>query len=628
MKVQMGLLYLDNRPTTQNDLEALLGEYSGATAETSGDYLAGPLLIAYRGDRITKEDDYETQPFQYGSYIVTFDGRLDNRDDLAGRLRVECGRMSDVHLVARAIHEYGEQIIREFIGEFALTACCKQNRTITFARSTCGVRPLYYLIESKKLVWSSDFAHLVHVSDAQLTVNEDYIFEYLLSLPNTTHTPLKMVKVVPPNTLMRIDRGVVVQEYELWHPEENQFNARSDEEYEECCREKVAEAVRVRLRAKHPIFSELSGGLDSSTIVLTADQVLRDRGDAPGTLKTISCVYEESKSCDESSFIRQVEKHRGAQSIYVREADLAVTLGLRQKQFTGLPNPLHCYPGRLSTYAAIMRAHSGSLLLSGSGGDHLFWSIPAGAPLIADHIRQGKFVEMHRECIRWSSFLASPYVSLLMAEALPRAFPKALSYEPNKPVIPSWIPERHRKRLARRRWDVEALQDRRFSASTNAQRHAVALLFSLLAAGHYQEYRSIFVSHPFTHRPLINFCLSVPLRQLVRDGQTRSLMRRAFRNLLPPRIANRKGKAGIDEAFVRAVRRDWDDIGDLRNWELHKRGLMNPEQLLPELDKARLGYCDGLALLIRVFSIERWLRSLSCVGKSSQMTNAEFTGVA
>jgi hypothetical protein len=135
-------------------------------------------------------------------------------------------------------------------------------------------------------------------------------------------------------------------------------------------------------------------------------------------------------------------------------------------------------------------------------------------------------------------------------------------------------------------------------------------LLSQTSAGYFCEYHEIYFTHPFTHRPLIEFCLGVPLSQLLLNAQPRSLMRRSFRNLLPSKITARASKGLVDEALARAVQREWSSVGDLRRWELCDRGFVDSKCFLDSLNKIRLGRRLTNEHVIRAFSIERWLRSL------------------
>src|ERR1700694_2929364 len=111
MKLQLGLLYTDGRPATQDDLSNLLGESAHTRAETSGETLDGSLVMAYRGDRLTDEEHSEVQPLCHESYVLTFDGRLDNREELAKRLGFpHLDAIPDPVLVLKYYEAFGESV--------------------------------------------------------------------------------------------------------------------------------------------------------------------------------------------------------------------------------------------------------------------------------------------------------------------------------------------------------------------------------------------------------------------------------------------------------------------------------------------------------------------------------------
>jgi asparagine synthase (glutamine-hydrolysing) len=617
MKLQLGLLHLDQRLATPCDSEQLLGELGKRPAETAGEIADGSLLMAYRGDRITPEEDSEIQPLRLGPYILTWDGRLDNREELADRIGLRnLESTSDPAIVLKAYEIVGDDIFTEIVGEFALVLWCSKTKSLHFARSACGARTLYYVIGRDTLTWSSDFAHLVRVTGVDLAVNDNYVIEYLFSQPDAKSTPLAKVDVVPPNHLVHFKEGRLTHTRELWNPTcIPALLYRTDGEYEEHLREMIEEAVRVRLRAKHPVFAELSGGLDSSTIVLMADQILRSQNRSPDDLQTTSCVYEQSETCDERPFIRAVEEKRGADTLLVHEQDQRITLGLDDPQFTGVPNALHCFPGRYQTVAALMRPYNARVLLTGRGGDHLFWSEVDGTPIVADALRKANLLKAHSECRTWSSAANAPYYELLLGGALPLAleslFPGSSRYK--QPKIPTWLhPKRQRHSLSTNS-AFDAYTTWRGAPSRRAQVFFLEHMFRYLGSGFLQEYDDLYFSHPYSHRPLVELCLATPVSQFLRDGQTRSLMRRALHELLPGKIAKRASKGLLDEGITRALKREWHSVLGVVHWQVCDREYVTHARLMAALNQARLGILDLTGPLVRLFSMERWLRSLSYV---------------
>jgi asparagine synthase (glutamine-hydrolysing) len=618
MKMQLGLLHLTDQVASREDRVKLLGALAQRSFETSGEVFAGPLLMAYRGDRITFEEESEIQPFPQRPYILTWDGRLDNREEIAKRTGIrDSSRLPDSAIVLKAIKTVGEGVVSDLIGEFALTLWSELDRSLLFARSACGARPLYYVVNQDRLIWCSSFAHLVRVTSVDLTVRDEYVIQYLVTTPDTKITPLANVHAIPPNRIVRFKNGQMHTGRELWNPLRiAPLRYRTDDQYEEHCREAVTEAVKARLRSKVPVYAELSGGLDSSTVVLTADRILRDQNHSPCHLQTVSCVYEQSKSADERSFIRAVEEKREIATHFIHEVDQEITVGLEdQPSFTGLPHTLHCFPGRYQVISKLMEASNAGVLLTGRGGDHLFWSPQDGSAIVADQLCKLNLVRAYRECGIWSRGSAVTYYELLTRRAPRLAFgsmvPSKGFYE--KPKIPTWVHPRHQSAMRCLSADFEGFTEWHALPSRRAQVFAVDRMFRMLGSGLGEEYPEIYASHPYSHRPLVEFCLATPLSQFLRNGQPRSLMRRAFRDLLPKKVANRVSKGLVDETILRALQREQAPVSNPMNWQVCERGYAFFPALADALRQARLGLLDLSGPLIRLLSLERWLRSLGAV---------------
>jgi asparagine synthase (glutamine-hydrolysing) len=515
-------------------------------------------------------------------------------------------------IVLKAYIAFGNSVFADLVGEFALTLWCRRTKSLLFARSSCGARTLYYVINKNQLTWSSDFAHLVRVTGVDLTVNDAYVIDYMVSQPDTKTTPLVNVQSIPQNCVVEFSNGHFAQKRELWNPTcVSALSYRTDQEYEDHLRDALKEAVRVRLRSKRTIFAELSGGLDSSTIVLMADEVLRSQNRPPGDLQTTSCGYERSKSCDETPYIRAVEEKRGIETHLVHESDQDITLGLNDPEFTGLPNALHCFPGRYRTVAALMRQHGARLLLTGRGGDHLFWSESDGRPIVADQIRAGHLFRAHGECLGWSHAASIPYFELLVKGALPLTLDSWFPGRRKRPTLPAWLHPRFQQRIAAITPSFIGYEGWHAAPSKGAQVFFLEHMFRYLGAGFLQEYTELYVSHPYSHRPLVEFCLGTPVSQFLRNGETRSLMRRTFKDLLPYKTVRRRSKGMIDELITRAWQKEWSAVADIGNWQVCQRKYATVAGLAEAVDQVGHGILDLTGPLLRLFSVERWLRSLS-----------------
>ncbi|HET6843560.1 MAG TPA: asparagine synthase-related protein [Candidatus Angelobacter sp.] len=553
------------------------------------------------------------------TYVLTWDGRLDNREEIAARLGMTAiDSTPDTVIVLKAYITFGESAFDDLIGEFALVLWCGRTRTLKFARSACGARTLYYALTGSMLTWSSSFGHLVRTSGVDLTVNDDYAVRYLVSQPSAKDSPLRNVHAVPPNNVVHFEDRRIRLMREMWDPTRvSPLKYRSDQECEEHCRAAIKDAVKVRLRAKRPVFCELSGGLDSSTIVMTADQILQERGESPSNLQTVSCVYEESRSCDEREFIRSIEESRGVATLLIHERDQRITLGLTDPIFSGLPNSLHCFPGRYETITRLMREREGRVLLTGNGGDQLFWSEPDGAAVVADRLFGFDLRGAHRECREWSRIASIPYYEFMTT----RAIPLLRRHRSGKtPEVPPWIRAHHKKTIVQYNADFKHFPVWHSSPSRRLHVHFLEHMLRANGAGFFQEYRSLYVSHPYSYRPLVEFCLSMPISQFLRNGNTRSLIRRSMKDVLPETNRKRTSKGLLDETIMRALRQERFRISDLPSWQVSTRGYVDSVLLAGAFRNALLGILGLSGPLFRLMSLERWLRSLSRI-------NVNRTGV-
>lgn len=616
MKIQAGLLHLDAHPVQDEQRHRLLDYLHAFEADITGEVNQGSLLMSYHGDRITEEEDCETQPYRSAPHILTFDGRLDNRDELFARIGAHQSKsVSDPELVLAGVNQFGDAFFRHLVGEFALVLWCSLTKRLRFVRSACGARSLYYTVRANRLFWASDFRVLVEISSADLRVNDNYAIQYLLSQPSPSESPIENIHPAPANRILTFQNGRLESSIELWDPTRiSPILYKIDADYEAGLRVVVKEAVSSRMRSKGTVFAELSGGLDSSTVTLMGDAILRERGRDPRELQTVSCVYDQSTTCDERRFIALVEERRGVATHPIKEEDQRFSTGLEESpEFTGVPNPLHCLPGRYAAVANVMRQNGARVLLTGMGGDHLFWSDPDASGIIADEIFRGHFLNAHRECKRWSRRANTPYYELLFGRALPQVMDSGFGRASNFlcPQLPVWLHRSRRPECVPPPSSFELSERWRTLPSKRAQAFVLEHFFRTTGAGLFNEYSDCYVSHPYSYRPLVEFCLGTPLRQFLRDGETRSLMRRAFRDLLPPRIAARVSKGLVDESFVRILGNlSAGERADVSRWEACQREYADADELGKSLNQARLGMLDQVGSLFKLFSLERWLRSL------------------
>src|SRR5439155_18216021 len=120
------------------------------------------------GDRVSAHDI---------RFLTTFSGRLDDRDDLIGRLPDSklSTASTDVELVAAAYQAFGTNFLDHLTGEFALAIFDRAQRLLLLARDAVGTRPLYYHATPARVLFASEAKAIIVDSQVRAEVDEAVI---------------------------------------------------------------------------------------------------------------------------------------------------------------------------------------------------------------------------------------------------------------------------------------------------------------------------------------------------------------------------------------------------------------------------------------------------------------------
>ncbi|HET9714416.1 MAG TPA: asparagine synthase-related protein, partial [Pyrinomonadaceae bacterium] len=543
-----------------------------------------------------------------------WDGRLDNREELIMLLREQLrDDQSDSSIVMQAYNKWGIAFLPRIIGDFALSLWDPNSRTLFLARDPVGARLLFYHANRDTLIWSNRLEPLLQLRQIELQVDDDYAAGFLALYPPQKLTPYKNIHAVPAANLVIVKGGTIRLE-RFWNLDPaKEIRYRTDQEYEEQFLHLFADAVRTRLRVDGPVWADLSGGLDSSSIVCMADDIVT-KGQAQATkLETVSAVFDASASSDERRFIRFVEEKRGQAGHHFSESEYPLLTSFDQEDLRTIPNALELWTEYHKGVRKEMRARGARVLLAGVGGDELLTASPDPYPELADLLVQVKLGELHRRLQVWSLALKKPYLHVLLRHTVVPSLPRRLQCLYKRRDREKQISVLQRDFINRFN-----LRDRLLGPtdifgfklpSSRGQSTAFLSVTDVVSPGTLLSWGPVEMSYPFTHRPLVEFLQAIPPTQWIRPRETRSLMRRALRTYLPLQIATRKGKGTPAEATLRAVSREWRRLCDLlANGLVCSRGYVNPVALNALMEKPNFTKNTESLFVLRIAYLELWLR--------------------
>ncbi|HEX8692966.1 MAG TPA: asparagine synthase-related protein [Longimicrobium sp.] len=544
-------------------------------------------------------------------WLLAFDGRLDN----AAELRAEFGPgagAADVEVALAVLRARGARALPRMVGDFALACWDPDGERLLLACDALGRRALYYRWTPEHLFWCSRARPLLNSLGASAELDEEFLADFLVNRPSPA-TPFRGVSVLPAGHVLVVDRGGA-RCTRYWAPDpQRRIEYRSDAEYEAHFAAVLEEAVACRLRADAPVYCNLSGGLDSTSLVCVADDLVRaGRVEAP-ELRTVSYVFDGAASSDERRYITPVEARLGRAGLHVSELRHPILAPFPASLRPDAPANQLSFLARQDHVTREMASHGARVLLCGIGGDHVLWSTPPDALPLADLAAAGKVSALLRAAAEWSRALRWPYFKTLWSGAVWPLLPRRVQAWQREEPLGEWIDPRFARRMGLRERMVgmpaDGVRFRRPSQTLQYELIRRAMRFPVLewlsSTGH------VDVRYPFLDRRLVEFALAIPLGQLVRPHETRSVVRRALRGVIPEEVRTRRSKAGPDEAFHRALIREWPRLEPLfADSRAAALGVVDGGALLNALRRARHGIVVNSSQLLRTVSLELWLRTL------------------
>lgn len=614
MSVQAGIWNLDGQAVNGE----LLAKFSEAIAEYGPDgertYLDGSVGMLYRPFHTTSESRLEHQPHVSATgKRITWDGRLDNRDELISQLYddIKADR-TDVAIVAAAFDRWGTDAFARLTGDWALAIWNPPKKELILARDYIGVRHLFYYSDRPRIIWCSHLAPLAFCGD-QFTLCEEYIAGLFALYPDAHLTPYREIHSVPPGQFVRILKGKIsIHAHWTFNPR-LRIRYKTDADYEEQYRHLLRQAVRSRLRADSRILAELSGGLDSSSIVCMADDVLAREGAETPRLDTFSYCDRNEPDDDDFVYFTKVEEKRGRNGHRAELAATDDTFTLEYNTFAAAP----CLAIRQGVNTArfnAIRDGDHRVILSGTGGDEFNGQALDPRVHLADLLFQLQLGELTKQLMTWSLRMRRPWIQLL-AESLVL-------------LLPKWIQIRVTSLAKTGSW----------LNAEFAREHRIPHRFLTAAEGSWlwpPAVRDAFQTHsslarqmshdrpcvqelryPYLDQKLVEFLMGIPTDQFLRQGQHRSLMRRALVGLVPPEILSRRTKSGASRFIAVTLGENWDRLESILDAPISSTlGYIEKADFRAALVAVKNGQMSAHTLqLIRGVYLERWLGHAAAQG--------------
>lgn len=496
-----------------------------------------------------------------GRYWISYNGEIYNHTELRAELATLGHRFSsssDTEVLLAAYAEWGTSFVHHLVGMWAFALYDSRDRKLLLCRDRFGVKPLYYHRSAEGLLaFASEIKQLTLLPGWRARISAQRVYDFLVHglSDHTDETMFAGVYQIPPGHLALIDC-----EHDLAGPGDGKLGTvqwyrlsprRFDGSFEEACAEfrtHLTDSIRLHMRSDVRVGFCLSGGLDSSSIVCTANELLREQPTKADLFTFSACAksprFDERKWIDIVTAFTAVNAHH----VYPDPSSLfSHSRGLTWHQ----DEPY----GSTSIFAQwdVFRdahRHQVKVMLDGQGADeqlagyHSFFG-----PHLATMLRQLKLLEFVGDAAQMKRIHGYGFGSLLKYLAtsfLPddklELLRRVGGYGSN---APSWL---NLALLDANPVNPSLVDGARPATITDL---SVSQLqhSNLQMLLHWEDRNSMAHSVesrvPFLDHRLVEFVVGLPDHYKLQKGTTKRVLRGAMQGVIPEAIRNRMDKLGF-----------------------------------------------------------------------------------
>lgn len=537
-------------PAHAADVERLVAGYAGGPTHVWGE---GHVAIAHTGSARLRV---------FPDVAVAFDGRIDNLDELARRIALPRTAPA-VDVLAACWRKAGPDMLDWVVGELAAVIADRRSGDVHALRDLCAARPLHVARDGRDYLAASEWHPLAVALGTEREPNPEWFAAAFTGHAiDATAVPSPGVDMVLPGHVARPGGARWVQQRHAdWHVptlRDHRPGVYADE-----FRELFDQAVRCRVAGHTEAGVSLSGGLDSTSVMVTLATV------RPEIDRAALCVPMREPAGDERR-LQSLVAGRAGSALHWVDYETSGLFGAEGpfKLFERLGAPPLVINWFLGDAIADEALGAGlRVVLDGEDGDGSVGGSPAFLP---DLIATGRWrswlrdVNAYRATGQWCG---KELARLSLFGLAPPAARRA-HIRQQGPMSPPVLAKSLGANIDLERRLQDSYLVRSWSLGRFFRRaqgevgkpEQMAPVFTAISDP--WRRRGICLSHPWSDRRLMSFCMGLPYEHVLDPGRrTKVVLRQAMADRLPPEVRERRGKADISEAARRAAfGRDRDRI--------------------------------------------------------------------
>lgn len=522
-----------------------------------------------------------------GRYWIVYNGEVYNyieiRSELANRgYRFITG--TDTEVILAAYQAWGAEMLCRFVGMFAIAILDVTAGNLFLARDFFGIKPLYYSLAGNSFSFASEVKSLLCLQAVSSDINPSCAYDYLrYGITDHGHeTFFKDINQLPPAHYMQISLASpeISEPVRYWQIDLDRCADISLDDAAAQLRSMFLENVRLHLRSDVPVGAALSGGIDSSAIVMAMRHVEPGTQIHSFTYVADDAALNEEKWANIISSIGNTTAHKVSPSPEHLTEDLDRLIAIQDIPFGSTSiYAQHCV-FRLAQQAGI------KVMLDGQGADELLGGYPSYLPArFASLVRNLRFVKAYKFAKSINQHRNYTYNCLLPRTGsilLPKTFRPLARKIVNQQIVPDWLNQSWFDDVGFAIVEPDIKNSRRLFVSHLHESMTKGLVSLLRYEDRNSMAHSIESRVPFLTPQIAQFIYSLPDEYLI-DGKglSKCVFRKAMRGIVPDTVLDRQDKIGFatpEQKWLKNLRPWVEDI--LSSGSIRDIPVFNREKLM------------------------------------------------
>jgi asparagine synthase (glutamine-hydrolysing) len=353
-------------------LKAMADAIQHRGPDDEGYYLSGPIGFGFRRLSII---DLNTghQPIsnEDGTVWIVFNGEIYNYQELRQYLQAKghiFKTQTDTEVIVHLYEEFGELCVEKLRGMFAFAIWDNRQKVLFIARDRVGIKPLYYCLSDKSLIFGSEIKAILANPEVKPEVIPEMVDRFLTFyyVPGEETLFRNIFKLAPGSSMLVKGGKATIRQYWDLHFQPSEGNL---QETEHKLLTLLEECVRMHMISDVPVGFLLSGGVDSTAMLGLAV------GKTDRPLSSFTLGFSAPDTIDERPYATLAAQRYGSEhhEMTISSTEFADFL---PKYTWHMEEPV-CEPTAVALYYVSRLAKDFvKVLISGEGGDEAFAGYP------------------------------------------------------------------------------------------------------------------------------------------------------------------------------------------------------------------------------------------------------------